>query len=194
MDKIYTEEFFFHTYDQITKEIEKDTDYKSLYKEAKELSEKFPVIEKLFHNGDITETGEVTIETLEAIKRYITLKREMQDMIEKGHYMRGHRDCLLYLLHCGILNREIGEKSDLILLIETEDELYEMDKALKQLTGQGHGNGNFGKLDNVYKVIQNNSHPSYSGSEEADEKFHAIISNLNKTPEERAEILRNDLF
>lgn len=81
----------------------------------------------------------------------------------------------------------------MILLIETEDEMDRMDKVLEQLTGQGHGNGEFIKLDNVYDVIQHNAHPTYSGSEEADQNFYEIVSNQEKTPEERAEILLNGL-
>ena len=82
---------------------------------------------------------------------------------------------------------------DMIRLIETEDEIDRMDKVLEQLTGQGHANGDFIKLDNVYDVIQNNAHPAYSGSEEADQKFHELISNKKKTPGERAEILLNGI-
>ena len=62
------------------------------------------------------------------------------------------------------MEERIMEKSDLILLIEAEDELHRMDKVLEQLTGQGHADGEFVKLDNVYNVIHNNSHPSFSGS------------------------------
>lgn len=83
------------------------------------------------------------------------------------------------------------DQKDMIRLIETEDELDKMDKVLEQLTGQGHANGEFTKLDNVYDVIQHNAHPTYSGSEEADQKFHKLISDKAKTPLERAEILLN---
>ena len=86
------------------------------------------------------------------------------------------------------------EKSDLIRLIEHEDELYKMDKVLEQLTGHGHADGEFLKLDNAYSVIQNNSHPSFHGSDMADEVFHKVLTNRERTPEERAEILRNDLI
>ena len=81
------------------------------------------------------------------------------------------------------------DKKDMILLIETEDEMDRMDKALEQLTGQGHANGEFTKLDNVYDVIQHNAHPTYSGSEEADQKFYKLISDKKRTLDERAEIL-----
>lgn len=49
-------------------------------------------------------------------------------------------------------------REDMVLLIEVEDDLQDMDQALEQLSGLGHANGMFHKLDNVYKVIKNNSH------------------------------------
>ena len=85
------------------------------------------------------------------------------------------------------------DKRDMIRLIEAEDEIDRMDKVLEQLTGYGHASGDFIKLDNVYDVIQNNAHPAYLGSEEADQKFHELISNKEKTPVERAEILLNGI-
>lgn len=86
------------------------------------------------------------------------------------------------------------QKRDMILLIEAEDEIYRMDKALEQLAGHGHASGEFSKLDNVYSVIQNNSHPSFHGSDLADKEFHKVITNREKTPEERAEVFLSGLF
>ena len=81
------------------------------------------------------------------------------------------------------------QKRDMILLIEVEDEIYRMDKALEQLAGHGHASGEFSKLDNVYSVIQNNSHPSFHGSDLADKAFHEVITNREMTPMERAGVL-----
>ncbi len=78
---------------------------------------------------------------------------------------------------------------DMIWLIETEDEINQMDKVFEQLAGHGHASGDFIKLDNVYDVIQHNAHPAYSGSEEADQKFIEILYDRKRTPDERAEIL-----
>lgn len=78
---------------------------------------------------------------------------------------------------------------DMALLIEVEDELDKMDQALEQLAGHGHASGNFVKLDNVYDVIQHNAHPSYMSSDEADEIFYHTVTDREKTPQERAEIL-----
>lgn len=44
------------------------------------------------------------------------------------------------------------EKKDMALLIEMEGILADMDEALEQLTGHGHANGEFIKLDNVFDV------------------------------------------
>ena len=92
------------------------------------------------------------------------------------------------------MEEKIMQKSDLILLIEAEDELYGLDKALEQLAGHGHASGEFVKLDNVYSVIQNNSHPSFTGSDMADQAFYRVLTSREKTPEERAEILLNGLI
>ena len=80
-------------------------------------------------------------------------------------------------------------QKDMIRLIETEDEIDRMDKVFEQFAGQGHANGEFTKLDNVYDVIQHNAHPTYSGSEKADQRFLEILYDRKRTPDERAEIL-----
>lgn len=82
------------------------------------------------------------------------------------------------------------EKRDLALLIEVEDELHNMDMALEQLAGHGHASGEFIKLDNVFDVIQNNSHKCFSSeSDETMQAFFDIMQDRDRTPEERANIL-----
>ena len=84
------------------------------------------------------------------------------------------------------------EKKDMALLIEVEDTLDDMDKALERLAGHGHANGEFIKLDNVFEVIYHNSHAVYSESlEEGQELFFRILMSRNLTPEQRADILMN---
>ena len=84
------------------------------------------------------------------------------------------------------------EKEDMALLIEVEDTLDDMDKALERLAGHGHANGEFIKLDNVFDVIYHNSHIVYSGNpEEGQELFFQILMNRDLTPEQRADILMN---
>ena len=84
------------------------------------------------------------------------------------------------------------EKEDMALLIEVEDPLDDMDKALERLAGHGHANGEFIKLDNVFEVIYHNSHAVYSESlEEGQELFFRILMSRNLTPEQRADILMN---
>ncbi len=84
-------------------------------------------------------------------------------------------------------------KEDMILLLEVQDELKRMDRVLEKLTGFGHAEGEFTKLDNVYNVIQHNAHHYYSDnpSEEVDQLFYLIVENVAMTPEERAEIILN---
>lgn len=84
------------------------------------------------------------------------------------------------------------EKGDMALLIEVEDELHNMDKALEQLAGHGHASGDFIKLDNVFNVIQNNSHESFSKeSKESMQAFFDIMQRREMSPEERPDILLN---
>ena len=51
MEKIHTEEFFFHTSDQILRGLKENETYRSLYKEVEKLYTDCPVIEKLFYGS-----------------------------------------------------------------------------------------------------------------------------------------------
>lgn len=83
-------------------------------------------------------------------------------------------------------------KEDMALLIEVEDTLADMDRVLEQLAGQGHANGVFIKLDNVFEVIYRNSHEIYAESpEEGQELLFKILMDRNLSPEQRADILIN---
>lgn len=104
MEKIHTEEFFFHTRDQILRELKQDKIYRNLYEKTEKMGKEFPAIKKLFYDGDVQNVQGVTQGELTAVQEYINLKRNMEDMVEQEHYMRGHRDCLLYLMRCGILD------------------------------------------------------------------------------------------
>ena len=84
------------------------------------------------------------------------------------------------------------ERKDMALLIEVEDELHNMDKALEQLDGHGHASGDFIKLDNIFDVIRRNSHEYYTvESDERIQLFFQILMSRDMTPEERADILMN---
>lgn len=86
------------------------------------------------------------------------------------------------------------EKRDMALLIEVGNELHNMDMALEQLAGHGHASGEFIKLDNVFDVIQNNSHECFSStSEDSMQAFFDIIQSRKMSPEELAEILMNGM-
>ena len=108
MEKVHTKEFFFFTFDQIIRELQRDEYYKSLCEKTEKMERDFPIIDKLFYDGNIAGIRTVTQEELQAIKDFVDLKNEMTNLIEREHYIRGHRDCLLYLLRCGILSREMG--------------------------------------------------------------------------------------
>ena len=86
------------------------------------------------------------------------------------------------------------EKRDMALLIEVEDELHNMDQVLEQLAGHGHASGEFTRLDNVFDVIQNNSHACFSKeSEESMQAFFDIMQRREMSPEQRADILINGM-
>ncbi len=90
-----------------------------------------------------------------------------------------------------MLAARCGNK-DMALLIEVEDELHNMDMALEQLAGHDHASGEFIKLDNVFDVIQNNSHECFSSeSEESMQAFFDIMQDRDKTQEQWADILMN---
>lgn len=109
MEKIHTKEFFFYTFDQIIRELRRNEYYKSLCDKTDKMGKNYPIINKLFYDGNIAGIRTVTQEELQAIKDYVELENEMKNLIEREHYIRGHRDCLLYLLRSGILSREGGE-------------------------------------------------------------------------------------
>lgn len=81
------------------------------------------------------------------------------------------------------------EKQDYISLIEVADDYEQLDLTLKKITGVGHGSGTFTKLDNIYEVLLRNSHPSYSENDEAESLFYTILSDSNRTANDRADIL-----
>lgn len=98
---IHLDQFFFHTYDSILKKLAKDKGYKEQDDELDELEKEFPII-KLLSEGK-TVTNGATQQEIEAVQKYMQLKFEMQNYVEREHYFRGYRDCILFLVHCGAL-------------------------------------------------------------------------------------------
>jgi len=98
---IHLDEFFFHTYDSILKKLAKDKGYKEQDDELDKLEKEFPII-KLLSEGK-TVTDGATQQEIEAVQKYMQLKFEMQNYVEREHYFRGYRDCILFLVHCGAL-------------------------------------------------------------------------------------------
>lgn len=100
-EEIHMSEFFFFTYDSILKKLDKEEGYKENKEKLDKLTKKFPVIEYL-HEGKIV-NNEATKEEMQAIQKYMELKFDMQRYVEREHYLRGYRDCILFLIHCGAL-------------------------------------------------------------------------------------------
>ena len=108
-EKIHMDEFFFFTYDSILKKLgREDKGYTELEREVDTLVKEYPLIEKLRESNTINEGA--TQEELETVQKYMALRYDMQTYVEREHYFRGYRDCILFLIHCGALgtNFEIG--------------------------------------------------------------------------------------
>ncbi len=108
-EEIHMDEFFFFTYDSILKKLSReDEGYTELEGEVDKLVEKYPLIKKL-REGNMINDGATQTE-VEAVQKYMELKFDLQTYIEREHYYRGYRDCILFLIHCGALgtNFEIG--------------------------------------------------------------------------------------
>ncbi len=108
-EEIRMDEFFLFTYDSILKKLGKENKgYTELEGEVDILVKEYPLLEKLRESNIIN--GGATQAEMEAIQKYMDLKYEMQTYVEREHYFRGYRDCILFLIHCGALgtNFEIG--------------------------------------------------------------------------------------
>ena len=98
---IHVDEFFFHTYDSILKKLAKEKGYKEYEEELDKLGKKFPVINLLREGKEVTDGA--TQQEMEAVQKYMQLKFEMQNQVGREHYLRGYRECILFLVHCGAL-------------------------------------------------------------------------------------------
>lgn len=108
-EKIHMDEFFFFTCDSILKKLSKeDKGYAELEEEVDKMTKEHPLIKNL-RKGMAVSDG-ATQEELETVQKYMELKFDMQNYVKRAHYFRGYRDCILFLIHCGVLgtNFEIG--------------------------------------------------------------------------------------
>lgn len=108
-EEIHMDEFFFFTYDSILKKLSRgDEGYTELEGEVEKLIKGYPLIKNLREGKSVNDGA--TREEVEAVQKYMELKFDMQTYVEREHYFRGYRDCILFLIHCGALgtNFEIG--------------------------------------------------------------------------------------
>ena len=61
--------------------------------------------------------------------------------------------------------------------------------ALKKITGFGHGEGQFKRLDNVYEILSRHSRYYDAQDEELDDAFYKVLFDTSKSSGERAELL-----
>lgn len=102
----HTKEFFFYSRDEILKNLKNNKEYQKCKEERDRLWDEYPILMKLFEEKNMEQTVELTEKQQKAIRRFVELQGDMQDMVEREQYYRGHRDCLLYLLRSGIFEAE----------------------------------------------------------------------------------------
>lgn len=101
-EKIHMDEFFFFTYDSILKKLGRENQgYVELKREVDKLTKKYPLIKNLHESKSVNDGA--TRKEVEAVQKYMELKFEMQIYVEREHYFRGYRDCILFMIHCGVL-------------------------------------------------------------------------------------------
>lgn len=99
----HMEEYFFYMRDEILRRLESNKEFHEYYREVNRLREQFPIIDKLIEGQNLEQKVELTEKERRAFKEFAELQGDMRDMAEREHYYRGHRDCLLYLIRCGML-------------------------------------------------------------------------------------------
>lgn len=102
----HLDEFFFYTRDEILKTLEKDKKYQECRSDSERIARQFPIIVELLEGRKKGTTVELKEREQAAFREYVEIRRDMQDMVEREQYYRGHRDCLLYLLRSGIFEAE----------------------------------------------------------------------------------------
>ena len=82
------------------------------------------------------------------------------------------------------------KKKDMIALIRAEESFNKLSSSIAAITG-GHGieGDEYDGFYDLYEVLRRNSR--FSGSDDYDEDmFRAVIYAINKTPEEKYELLK----
>lgn len=102
-NSVHMEEYFFYMRDEILKKLQTENVFQEYYREANCLREQFPIIDELIEGQNVEQKVELMEKERKAFKEFAELQGDMRDMTEREHYYRGHKDCLLYLIRCGIL-------------------------------------------------------------------------------------------
>ncbi len=94
--------FFFFTYDSILKKLGRgESRICRTKREVDKLTKKYPLIKNLHESKSVNDGA--TRKEVEAVQSIWNLKFEMQIYVEREHYFRGYRDCILFMIHCGAL-------------------------------------------------------------------------------------------
>lgn len=108
------DDYLFHMYDSLLKELQQTADYQEDSKEAEEIEEKYPVIREILEGEHIRQDKVLSVEAQKAMKEYVELRVNMQDDLQIKYYLRGYHDCISLFLKCGMLKsrRELKMNTD----------------------------------------------------------------------------------
>lgn len=98
------DEYLFHMFDELLKELEQEEEYRADSYEAEMLEKKYPVIRRILEGDRIRKKCRLSEEEQQAMKRFVELRVNMQDDLQIKYYLRGYHDCICLLIKCGILD------------------------------------------------------------------------------------------
>lgn len=126
------DDYLFHMYDGLLKELQQTADYQADSKEAEAIENKYPIIREILEGNHIRQGKVLSVEVQRAMKEYVELRVNMQDDLQIKYYLRGYHDCISLLLKCGMLESRGGLKMN-------TDECYGdflFDMAIEQVDGE----------------------------------------------------------
>lgn len=104
------DDYLFHMYDGLLKELQQEADYQEDSKEAEAIEDKYPIIREILEGDHIQQDKVLSVEVQKAIKEYVELRVNMQDDLQIKYYLRGYHDCISLFLKCGMLKSRRGLK------------------------------------------------------------------------------------